>query len=486
MNQQSRQNRPPSAPPKRKRRRRGFPWWTLPVIALSIAALWYAWAFANEQLDRSAEFKKMRDAVAGDVFHGPVYLDGVSLRGLTMAQARETVDAGRRATAQSFEVILTSGERRWRISQDEVPMAWDTDALLEKLYMIGRQGSLSQRYREVENLSPVRMESAFSYDRAAVRGLIDTVAAQLTEEPVSATVVAFDVAARSFTFSEERPGRRVDANALYDAVIGYLDAGMYGTVIEVAVDDVPPSVTRAELSANYTRLSSHTTKTTDDRNRNVNIEIAASALNGVMIAPGGVISFNETTGKRTADKGYLKAGAIENGRTIQETAGGVCQVSTTLFNALVRANCAIVERKPHAWPSTYVPRGEDATVDWPSLDLKMKNNSDAPMFVTAWYKDRQVTVEVYGLALENGLSIELVSETTYTNKAKEVVYTYNPNLPVGTTQLLKKPHDGYSVTTYKIWLQNGVEARRDKLYTSEYRMIPEEYEYNDGKPPAGF
>jgi len=203
-----------------------------------------------------------------------------------------------------------------------------------------------------------------------------------------------------------------------------------------------------------------------------------------MIAPGGTISFNETTGQRTREKGYLEAGAIENGRTVQEIGGGICQVSTTLFNALLRAGGEIVSRKPHAWPSTYVPRGEDATVDWPNLDLVMKNPSSAPMFLTAWYADQTVTVEVYGLSLGDGVRVELESVTTYTKKPTEVVYTYNGGLPLGTTKKVKEPRTGYTVDTYKVTYLGTQEIAREKLYTSNYRTIYEEYEYNDGNPPA--
>lgn len=477
-----RQKRPRYEEPYEPKKK--FPLWTIPVIIVSVCLLAGAWVYAESLLTQYDRFNQMRAAVVGDTFNGAVYIDNVPVTGLTMDEARERLTDAARTQASAFEVTIVAGDDSWRIAPEDVPMTWDTESLLQKAYKVGRGGTLEQRYQQITDVSePVFLKSEFSYDRGAIRQVTDEIAAQLTVEPVNAAVVAFDVAKRTFAFADEQPGQTVDGAALYQAVIDKLDNGQYGETVHVQVVDKQPSVTRAALDANYKRIATYTTKTTDDSNRNTNIDLASQEFHGRMIPAGGTISFNETTGQRTRDKGYKEAGAIENGRTIKEIGGGICQVSSTLFNAMLRADCEIVSRKPHAWPSDYVPRGEDATVDWPNLDLVMRNPSDAPMFITAWYEDQTVTVEIYGLSLGDGRSVELESVTTYERKPTEVVYTYNGDLAVGTNQLLKKPRTGYSVDTYKIILQNGQEVSREKLYTSDYRAINEEYEYNDGNPP---
>lgn len=214
-----------------------------------------------------------------------------------------------------------------------------------------RAGTLEERYAAIRKLKEpglsVAYFSEFTYDRQAVRALTDEVAARLTVEPKNASVVAFNVTDRTFAFSDEQMGQRVDAEALYQTVVAMLDQGSYGATVPVSVQTVSPSVTRAQLEANYGLISTYTTKTTSNENRNTNIRLAAEAFNGLMIAPGEEISFNETTGERTREKGYLEAGAIENGRTVQEVGGGVCQVSSTLFNTL----CAPILTSSRAGPT---------------------------------------------------------------------------------------------------------------------------------------
>lgn len=470
--------------PMAERKRKRFPWWTIPVIILCLALLGAAYVVADDAIAQYDQFNEMRAAIAPDVFYGPVFIDDIAISGMTWAEAEEALSAQKEAKAKAFDVQLTAGDMQWEITSDQIPLEWDTEKLLQKAYMIGRIGTLEKRYSQVMNLStPVNLYSQFTYDASAVREITNQVARELTIEPVNAAVVAFDLTGRTFAYSSEQPGQSVNADSLFRSVIDHLDNGTNGITIMVPVEVRDATVTRADLEQNYGRIASFTTKTTSNSNRNNNIRIAADAFNGKMILAGGTISFNETTGQRTPEKGYLEAGAIENGRTVQEYGGGVCQVSSTLFNALLRANCEIVSRKPHAWPSDYVPRGEDATVDWPNLDLVMRNPTDAPMFLTAWYEDQTVTIEVYGLSLGDGVTIDLESVTTYTKQPTEVVYTYNASLPVGTQQKLKEPRTGYSVQTYKIVKQNGLEISREEMYKSEYRMISEEYEYNDGNPP---
>ena len=260
-----------------------------------------------------------------------------------------------------------------------------------------------------------------------------------------------------------------------------LDGGVYQQTIQVEPQVIPASVTKAELANSFGRISSFTTETTSSANRNTNIRLSAEAINNRTVKPGDTFSFNQATGQRTAEKGYKPAAAIAGGETFDEIGGGVCQTSSTLFNAVARANLKIVDRKPHAWPSNYVEKGEDATVDWPNLDFKFKNNTDWPIYILSWYKDRKVTVEIYGKLLEDGMSIDLVSETTYVKEPpRESLYVYNPDLPMGKEEVTVKARTGYTVETYKVWYQNGKEVGRERLHTSQYKMYQQTIQYNDG------
>ena len=189
-----------------------------------------------------------------------------------------------------------------------------------------------------------------------------------------------------------------------------------------------PKVTSAALQSNFAMIASFTTTTNSNENRNTNINLAAHAISGTTVLPGDTFSFNNATGERIVAKGYLPAPAIADGTTRDDIGGGVCQLSGTLFNAVALADLEIVYRSPHAWPSDYVDKGRDATVDWPSLDFKFKNNKDTPVFIVAGYQKRKVTVELYGMSLGRGVAIDLQTKLVSTREApREPIYQQNPN-----------------------------------------------------------
>jgi vancomycin resistance protein YoaR len=273
----------------------------------------------------------------------------------------------------------------------------------------------------------------------------------------------------------------IDADQIYNAVTGLLDSGVYEQTIWVEPTVQLASVTKAELMNSFGRISTFTTQTTSSANRNTNIRLAAEAISNTTLLPGETFSFNKATGQRTEAKGYKPAAAIAGGETFDEIGGGVCQTSSTLFNAVARANLTIIDRDPHAWPSNYVEKGEDATVNWPNLDFRFRNDTEWPIFIVAWYKDRKVTVEIYGMSLGDGVTIDLESKTTYVKEPpSEPLYVYNPELPLGKEEVTVKARTGYTVETYKVWYKNGQEIKREKLHTSHYKMFQKTIQYNDG------
>ena len=426
------------------------------------------------------------------IFSG-VYIDGVHVGGMTRQEAREAVSQVPGSDGGHFAITVQVEGQAWSIDSDMVPLYRNIDEVVMQAYAVGRMNTTAirgtsttpfrQRLATVQDVltNPRSYYTVTTYDRGVVREIVDSIAASVNREPVNASVATFNPSSKTFSFNAEESGLFIDADAIYSTVTGLLDSGVYQQTIQVEPQVLLASVTKAELASSFGRISTFTTETTSSANRNTNIRLSAEAITNRTVLPGETFSFNQATGQRTAEKGYKPAAAIAGGETFDEIGGGVCQTSSTLFNAVARANLTITERDPHAWPSNYVEKGEDATVNWPNLDFKFKNNTDWPVFIVAWYKDRKVTVEIYGKLLEDGMTIDLVSETTYVKEPpSETLYVYNPELPMGKEEVTVKARTGYTVETYKVWYQNGREVKREKLHTSHYKMYQKTVEYNDG------
>lgn len=465
-----------------KEERRLFPFWTLIVIA-GCAALWIFGAKAYEQMMAAYEsYAAISHIAAQEGFAQGVSVDDIDLSGMTMQEAEALFAQKRQETFDAFALVVRSGERQWLITSNEVPVTYDIANVLERAYAVGRVGSLSERVAERERTKEngAAFYTDYTYDRTAVRALTEIIAENLQKAPVDATVGAFDPNNKTFTFTKESVGYEMDREALESEILAALDARKYDKVITPVLTEIQPQVRTKELEGKFGLVSSYSTTTTKDADRNTNISISAAALNGRMVKPGETLSFNDCTGKRTMEKGYREAHAIAGGMLIDDTGGGVCQTSSTLFNAVIRADMGIVKRYAHSWPSTYVNKGEDATVNWPSLDFVFRNTSDYPIFLLAWYEKQTVTVEVYGRMLDDGVTIELESETIKTMKpSDDILYTKDESLPQGSRQKGRSKRTGYVVDTYKVYKSgDGTTKQRVKLWTTTYNAQQDEILYN--------
>ncbi len=457
------------------------------------------YAFVNQCIlrmdsDAVATQAAYRQYLQTDRIYSGVYIDGVHVGGMTKQEARDAVSRVEGGAGSAFAILVNVDGTVWSIDSGHVPLYRNIDEVVEQAYAVGRTNSTAIRgtsttpFRErlaaVQDVAnnPRAFYTVTTYDRNTVRQLTQEIAAATNRDPVSATVATFDPSTKTFTFNSDESGVFVDADAIYQTVVGLLDGGNYQQTIYVEPQLVVPDVTKAELMNTFGMVSTFTTKTTSNANRNNNIRLSAEAITNTTVLPGATFSFNQATGQRTAEKGYKAAAAISGGETFDEIGGGVCQTSTTLFNAVARANLTIVDRDPHAWPSNYVDMGEDATVNWPNLDFSFRNDTEWPIFIVAYYANQKVTVEIYGRKLDEGVTIDLESETTYKkNPPSEPKYVYNASLKAGTEKVTVKARTGYTVVTYKVWYKNGQEIKREKLHTSNYKMYQKTIEYNDGK-----
>lgn len=157
-------------------------------------------------------------------------------------------------------------------------------------------------------------------------------------DPVNASVASFDFRTHEFTFNSDVSGVYVDPDDIYNRLLYAIQTHDYNASLVFYPQTILARVTKAELINSFCLVSTYTTETTKDNNRNTNIRLTAEAINGTTVLPGAIFSFNDTTGERTPEKGYKPAGAIARGESIEEVGGGVCQTSSTLFNAVARAN----------------------------------------------------------------------------------------------------------------------------------------------------
>ena len=244
-----------------------------------------------------------------------------------------------------------------------------------------------------------------------------------------------------------------------------------------------PTVAKASPNLGYQEISSNlvvisefeTSFITSGKNRSHNVALATELLNNTLIFPNEEFSFNETVGRRDKARGFLEAKIIVNSKYQDGIGGGVCQVSTTLFNAALLSNLKITEAHQHSLQSTYVSPSFDAMVDYGRRDLKFVNNTDSVILIKTRTENKKIIVTIYGKKKDDGLTIVRHSETNevvpYTEK---VIYDSTNEfkelgLEINESGFLAYGKNGLVATSYLIFMKDGIEVERKKVRTSYYR-----------------
>ncbi|MCG3153194.1 MAG: hypothetical protein GEEBNDBF_02505 [bacterium] len=358
----------------------------------------------------------------------------------------------------------------------------------------GLQPSLSNLQRALEEAQPAPRTT---WDRL-VRWVTPPTPATL-DFPVVLDQTAFDawIAAVRPQVEQSAVDARIDWEArqvIPDQTGRSFDAGQWQGLLDDAlprltprqvslpVVEAPAIVKAASLGAvNFDEVfASFTTKfDIGKRSRSHNIATAVKKWQGVVIPPHGRVSFNETVGQRTAKNGYLPAPVYENRRVSEGLGGGICQVSTTLYNAGLEAGMKVISRGGHSRPCSYAPPGRDATVDWPTRDLVLENPYDFPLLVHAEAEGGKVTFRLYGDPARRP-AIALSEEVTWLGGPGEPDLVVDLNLPPGTKKTEDAGFGGQKIVVTRIWDPGSPQERREIISTDRIHALRGIIRYNPG------
>lgn len=275
-------------------------------------------------------------------------------------------------------------------------------------------------------------------------------------------------------------GRKIDRATLESFAAG-LEASE-NTEKVLPVEFIKPKITTEDAYAKLFKdelayMSTHfSTSTVNDKNRGENIKLAVSKINGKILVPGEVFSFNDTVGPRTAEGGYQTAHTYTAGKVVDGIGGGICQVSSTLYNAVLKADLNVVDRRNHMFTVGYVPYGQDATVSYGTTDFKFSNSTPWPMKIVAGVTDKNnVYFSFMGTKDDSaGNKSIIITNQTIKKTPFTTVYINDPTQPEGKETVKQNGMDGYVIDTFKTVKIDGKVVSQTKLYTSKYQPLAQE------------
>ena len=486
---------------KKKRQRRRIMIIVLSiVVALLVIALTFfiinyqrevaAKAAAEEALriQMEQERKEFDELANSTVFCNGITVNNISIGGMTMDEAKAALATTEQSlTAQKSIPLIFNGQL---YSLDLSGMSYTTNlnSILKEAYHLGKTGDYAGMKAEKSDveINGRKYTLTVSYDMSSLLSGIAQIAAQIDAVPQDAGISSVDEENRQIIFTDEVVGRTVDQNLLAQRITDALLNGVTSPV-EIPVTEVQPTVTRASLEGKYVLRASATTNFSSSPSaRKYNVRKGAGLINGTVLKPGETFSTNDTLGTRTKSNGWKEANAYESGTVVPQYGGGVCQLSTTLYNAVVKADLEVVYRRNHSMPVTYIDKGLDATINsvGNEIDFQFKNNTSSDIVIFGYTTDKNwVVFEIWGLpfATTEYDEIKLTSDRISTNSPDGDEITVE--VPVGTekadgslmvegeTYQAIARRDGYVYQSYKNYYLAGTFVRKEKLALSTYKSF---------------
>ena len=432
---------------------------------------------------RLLDIKRTLDQGDG-VFYPNIYVNGIPLAGRTLDEAAAMVSQQVNALVSSWRITLrTQDGRSWDITGSDLNMKYNVADQLDQLWAIGHTGTSSQRYEQVRALEeePIMRYTTLSYDMSAINQILNQIKGEVDRAPVSANKYYDETKWPPYSYTDDTPGQELDITGLNERIMAMVDTLESG-VVELAPTPVQAPVTRAYLESQIVKLATYETTigNTSTEGRFANIKLGTEKFNHLIIKSGESVSFNKVTGKRVESNGYQQALELAYGEYVMGWGGGICQVSSTLYNCVVNAGLEVRERTQHSLPSNYVEKGLDATVQDGRLDFVFKNSTSADIFIESEYYKKgayyRCKFTIWGRPDPNGYSYKLVPEVVGTIDIPDVKIKPDEEMKYvvydDETYVSSKGEQGYIVDVYRVTMdRSGLEVARDKVYTDTYKAV---------------
>lgn len=408
--------------------------------------------------------------VTDEIYQG-VTVGDIDVGGLSVAQAQQKItDVFTKRTTGAAIITAHYQDQNWHIAAQDIALAIQADKLAQQAYDVGRTGNivdrLKERYLSVHHGYSLPLTVQFNQEK--MLSILTNIAQDIEQQPQNARLRTAGIS--KVEIVPEVIGRQVDVPRTMADIIARLN-NKISFAVDITVTEALPPILAKDLKHIDGLVASYTTYfDPGDRNRTQNVLIAAKSINGVLVRTGEVFSFNDTVGLRLAKYGFKEAPVYINGMLVPDWGGGVCQVSSTLYNAVLLADLNIEERTAHFHPPGYVPIGQDATVADNQLDFKFKNNLPENIYIISEIANNKLVVNIYGKTTGNPPEINIVSTDKKVLEPTTLV-KQDPGLELGKEIVEVEGQKGFVVSTYRIKQVNGKTVKNEFLATDEFPPI---------------
>ena len=407
--------------------------------------------------------------------HKGVYADTVDLSGLTREEALGAINFYVEELKDTRISLLIGDEESVDVTARQLGLKWKNEELVDEALSLGTTGNIIDRYKTLKDLEYENkvLTVKLGFGISDVNGVLLEQCVPMNRPAKDASLTRQN---GEFSVIPGQSGFQIDVEASIDNIIHSLDEewNPSGMQIPLEVTVTQPKGKTEDLMKVTDLLGTFTTSySTSGSSRSANVENGCRLINGTTLYPGEEFSAYETVSPFSTANGYYMAGSYVNGKVVDSLGGGICQVSTTLYNAVLLSELEVSERHNHSMIVTYVDPSADAAIaESAGKDFKFVNNTDYPIYIEGIAEGKKITFNIYGSEYRSPEhEVKYVSEVLETIRPQSDVIYPDAGQPIGYITVASA-HIGYKARLWKVVYENGVEISRDQVNSSNYKMSP--------------
>ena len=438
----------------------------------------------NTEVQTSAEEEAGKESLAksiaiakanGDTIANGICIGDVDVSGKTVEEAEQAV-AARMDELKNCSVTLNAIEgNQVTITAGDMGLSWTNPEVIGEAVELGKKGNVVQRYKALQDL---RHESKvfdlkYDLDKELIRQILIEQCGQYNAEAQDAVLTRVDGV---FSVTPGKTGYVIDEEASLAQIYNTLTSNWSfdNTEIDLVAKVDEPRGSEAELLQVKDVLGTFSTNfKSSGKARSANVTNGCALISGMTLYPGDEFSMYEAVAPFSEENGYYMAGSYLNGQVVDSLGGGICQVSTTLYNAVLLAELEVTERHNHSMIVSYVDPSADAAIaESAGKDFKFVNNTEHPIYIDGYVENKNITFTIYGVETrpENRTVAYESKVLSVTQPEADVIYT-DVAMPLGQV-VSQSAHVGYKAELWKIVSEDGVEVSREQINSSSYKMVP--------------
>lgn len=482
------------------------------TIALSAAAVFFIVKFVSgtyaqgiddyEGSISSDVEAKRAELLQNGIFREGITINNIPIGGMNYEEAKEALAPVLEKMVGDIGFTVEYGDdKKIEIGREYFTVEYNTDEVLSDAIMLANEGTLESLRQQIEELArngrDYEIECRITPDTDAMAAVVEEAAESLNVKAKNASVKVDPDSVYNgtehFKFKEEKYGYRAKTEEAVEEIVSRAKSGDYGTVV-IEGEIVEPKIKVKDLKERVVKRASYKSSYAlghyDAPNRVFNIDKACRIINGTILEPGDVFSCNGKLGRRTEAAGWLPAPGFINGgaNSVDSPGGGVCHVSSVLYNTVIRSDLKIVYRINHSSHVGYVPWGVDATIDSNGPDFKFSNNTDEDIYIFTWvdYNKQRVCCEIWGKPFPSRFDkIDFYAELIEEIPPTDTVYIVDNTLVAPYWYVSNSAKTGYKYQSYKQYYKDGVPVGDPVPEAlSVYRMHPKRIAVWAGFDPA--